>query len=155
MHLLMLSYRFTQKWCMTINRNIVFYFRSQTEKKSTEGHSVWKVEQRHGKFGKTGLKNWCISKSQKVSARVSVPCWHATSVVNAPRKPLVIRWRSGSVLRSWNWYKVLSVGKSLKLVKGQNVILEKKNYVLYEIHPRSMYLTTLIVTFKMIRYADA
>ena len=37
-----------------------------------------------------------ISKSQnggrnQVSGRVSVPCWHATPVANAPWKPLVIR----------------------------------------------------------------
>ena len=43
-----------------------------------------------------GLNNWSISKSQnggrnQVSGRVSVPCWHATPVANAPWKPLVIR----------------------------------------------------------------
>ena len=56
-----------------------------------------------------------------MSGRVSVPCWLATPVANAPWKPLIIRWRSSSVQRSWKWWKVWSVGKSL-LVKGQNVI---------------------------------
>ena len=42
-----------------------------------------------------GLNNWSISKSQnggrdQVSRRVSVPCWHATPVANAPWKPLII-----------------------------------------------------------------
>ena len=46
---------------------------------------------------------------------------HATSVANAPWKPLTIRWRSSSVSRSGNWKKVWSVGKSL-LAKGQNAI---------------------------------
>ena len=49
-----------------------------------------------------GLNNWSISKSQnggqnQVSGRVSVPCWLATPVANAPWKPLIIRWRSSSV----------------------------------------------------------
>ena len=56
----------------------------------------------------------------QVSGRVSVPCWHATPVANAPWKPLN-RWRPSSVSRSWNWWKVWLVGKSL-LVKDQNVI---------------------------------
>ena len=42
----------------------------------------------------------------QVSGRVSDPWWHVTSVANAPWKPLIIRWRSSSVLRSWNWWKV-------------------------------------------------
>ena len=54
------------------------------------------------------------------SWRVSVSCWHAKTIANAPLKPLIIRWRSSSVSRSWNWWKVWLVGKSL-LVKGQNV----------------------------------
>ena len=33
----------------------------------------------------------------QVSGRVSVPCWLATPVANAPWKPLIIRWRSSSV----------------------------------------------------------
>ena len=50
---------------------------------------------RHGKFEEFGLNNWSISKSQnggrnQVSGRVSVPCWHATPVANAPWKPLII-----------------------------------------------------------------
>ena len=65
-------------------------------------YSKWKVEKRHGKLGKTGLNNWNIIKSPKggrnqVSGRVTVPCWHATPVANAPWKPLVIWWRSSSV----------------------------------------------------------
>ena len=57
----------------------------------------------------------------QVSERVILPCWLATPVANAPWKPLIIRRRSGSVLRSWNCWKVWFVGKSL-LVKGQNAI---------------------------------
>ena len=65
-----------------------------------------------------GLNNWSISKSQnggrnQVSGRVSVPCGHATPVANAPWKPPAIRWRSKSVSRSWNWWKVWLVRKSL------------------------------------------
>ena len=72
-------------------------------RESTKGHSRWKVKLKHGKFEEFGLNNWSISKSQnggrnQVSGRVSVPCWHATPVANAPWKPLVIRWRS-----KWNW----------------------------------------------------
>ena len=54
----------------------------------------------------------------QVPGRVSVPCWHATPVANSPWKPLMIRWRSKSVSRSWNLWKVWLVGKSL-LVNGQ------------------------------------
>ena len=62
-----------------------------------------------------------IGRNQ-VSWRVSVPCWHATPVANAPWKPLIIGEGSSSVSRSWNWWKVWLVVKSL-LVKDQNVIL--------------------------------
>ena len=83
--------------------------------------------ERYGKFGKIGINNWIISKSNKggrnqVSGMVSVPFWHLTPVANTPWKPLVIRWRSGSVSKSWNWWKVWSVWKSLWLVKSQNVV---------------------------------
>ena len=52
--------------------------------KSMKYRRLFKVK-RHGKFGKTVLNNGSISKSSKgewnqVSGRVSVPCWHATSV---------------------------------------------------------------------------
>ena len=57
----------------------------------------------------------------QVSGRAGVPCWHATPVANAPWKPLIIRWKSSSVSRSWNWWKVGSVWTSL-LVKGQNFV---------------------------------
>ena len=57
----------------------------------------------------------------QVSERVSAPCWLATPIANAPWKPPIIRWRSSTVSRSWNWWKVWSFGKSL-LVKGKNVI---------------------------------
>ena len=41
------------------------------------------------------LVNWSISRSQnggrnQMSGRVSVPCWHATPIANAPWKPLII-----------------------------------------------------------------
>ena len=78
--------------------SIVLALLSLAEKKipeSTEGFSRWKVEKRHAKFGKTGLNNWNIHKSQKgqnqVSERVSVPCWHATPVANAPWELQVIQ----------------------------------------------------------------
>ena len=38
---------------------------SKQNRGSTEGYSRWKVTKRHGKFGKTGLYNLSISKSQK------------------------------------------------------------------------------------------
>ena len=66
-----------------------------------EGYSRWKVEKR-----REVRENWCQELEQKqvpkrgrnqVSGKVSVPCWHATSVANALWKPLVIRWRSSSV----------------------------------------------------------
>ena len=66
-------------------------------RESIEGYSMWKVEKRYGKFGRNALNNWSISKSPKgvrnqVSGRLSVPCWLATPVANAPWKPLVIQW---------------------------------------------------------------
>ena len=62
-------------------------------RESTEGYSRRKVEKRHGKFGKTSLNNWSISKSKRggrnqVSGRVSVPCRHATPVADALWKPI-------------------------------------------------------------------
>ena len=67
-------------------------------RESTKGYSRWKVESRHGKSEELGLNNWSISKIRnQVSGRVSVPCWLATPVANAPWKPLIIRWRSCSV----------------------------------------------------------
>ena len=54
-----------------------------------------------------------MGRRNQVSRSVSVPCWHATPVKNAQWKPLIIRWRSKSVSRSWNWWKVWLVGKSL------------------------------------------
>ena len=46
-------------------------------------------------FEESGLNNWSTNKSHnggrnQVSGRVSVPCWHATPVANAPCKPLII-----------------------------------------------------------------
>ena len=46
------------------------------------------------KFEESGLNNWSTSKSHnggrnQVSGKVSVPCWHATPVANAPWKPLM------------------------------------------------------------------
>ena len=77
---------------------------SKQTRESTEGYSRWKVEKRHGKFGKTSL-NWSISKFQKggrnqVSRRVSVSWWRAIPVGNVPWKLLVIRWMSIPVTRS-------------------------------------------------------
>ena len=37
-----------------------------------------------------------------MSGRVSVPCWLATPVANAPWKPLIIRWRS-DIIRNHNF----------------------------------------------------
>ena len=49
----------------------------------------------HCRFGKTYLNDYSIYKSEKGQeqrvGRVSVQCWHATSVANALWKPLVIR----------------------------------------------------------------
>ena len=41
-----------------------YHHRTQN-REDTERYSRWKVEKRHGKFRKTGLNNWSISKSQK------------------------------------------------------------------------------------------
>ena len=81
--------------CMS---NVPYWMYAKSNKQnreSTKGFSRWKVEQRHGKFEEFGLNNWSISKSlnggrNQVSGRVSVPCWHATPVANAPWKPLII-----------------------------------------------------------------
>ena len=83
---------------------------TKENQESTEGYSRWKVDKRYGKFGKTGLNNWSISKSpnegwNQVSRRVSVPCWLTTPKAYTPWKPLVIRWRSSPVSRSWKWMK--------------------------------------------------
>ena len=32
----------------------------------------------------------------QVSGRVSVPCWHATPVANAPWKPLICKYNTGN-----------------------------------------------------------
>ena len=61
------------------------------------------VEKRHDKFRKTALNNLSISKSQKWTESVE------------------IQWRSSLVSRSWHWWKVRSVVRSLYLVKCQFV----------------------------------
>ena len=66
---------------------------SKQNRESTEGYSNWNAEKRRQVRGKlvstTGahpsLKK--AGRSQK-SRRVSVPCWHASPVANAPLKPL-------------------------------------------------------------------
>ena len=65
--------------------------------KSRKYQGVFEVKSRvkTWQVRRIGLKNWSISKSQnggwnQVSGRVSVPCWHATPVANAPWKPLII-----------------------------------------------------------------
>ena len=68
------------------------YSQSKTEKVP---RGIRGEKSRHGKFEEFVLNNWSISKSQnggrnQVSGRVSVPCWHATPVANAPWKPLII-----------------------------------------------------------------
>ena len=59
----------------------------------------------------TGVNNWSISQfqkgSNKVSGRVSVPCWSAAPFDNAPWKPFVIRWRSSSVSKVMKLVKTL------------------------------------------------
>ena len=52
-------------------------------------------------------------RATEPSVRVSVPCWHATPIANAQWKLLVIRWRSISLTRSSNWWKIWSVVESL------------------------------------------
>ena len=73
-------------------------FREEVSKieKVPRGIQGEKSRESYGKFGKTGFIIWSISKSPKggrnqVSGRVSVPCWIATPVANAPWKPHVIR----------------------------------------------------------------
>ena len=90
-----------------------------TKQKSRKYQGVFEVKSRVKTWQVRGI--WSqqlasISKSQnggrnQVSGRVSVPCWQATPVANAPWKPLVILWRPNSVSRSWNWWKVWLVGK--------------------------------------------
>ena len=60
-----------------------------------------------------GLNNWSTSKSHnggrnQVSGRVSVPCWHATPVANAPWKPLIIgegqtRYKGQEIGEKYDW----------------------------------------------------
>ena len=68
---------------------------SEQNRESTEGYLRSKVEKRHSELRKACLNNWNISKFQKGTepgvGRVSVPCWHATFVENAPWKSLVIQ----------------------------------------------------------------
>ena len=66
--------------------------------KSRKYQGVFEVKSRLKTWQVRGinLNNWSISKSQnggrnQVSGRVSVPCWLATPVANAPWKPLIIR----------------------------------------------------------------
>ena len=78
------------------------------------------------KFEESCRNNRSTSKSQhggrnQVSGRVRVPCWHVTAFANVPWRQLIIRWRSSSVSRSWSWWNVWFVEKSL-LAKGPNVI---------------------------------
>ena len=70
--------------------------KKKQNRESTKGYSRWKVEKRHGNLEELGLNNWSISKSQnggrnQVSGRVSVPCWLATPVANAPWKTIYNR----------------------------------------------------------------
>ena len=62
--------------------------------------------EKYGKFGKIGLNNWIISKSQKGLTEQDVRkgkrfCWLVTLNANTPLKPLVSRRRSIPVSRSW------------------------------------------------------
>ena len=93
---------------VTIYRYIGISQHTKQNLESTEGYSRWKVEKRYGKFGKNWSQQLEHKKSPKggrnqVSGSVSVPCWLATPVANAPWKPLVIRWSSNPVSRSWNY----------------------------------------------------
>ena len=81
-----------------------------------------KSSKRHGKFEEFGLNNWSISKSQnggrnQVSGRVSVPCWLATPVANAPWKPLIIRWRSSSAVKVMKLVESL-IGREVTVGQG-------------------------------------
>ena len=111
---------FFENWTRGISHLNPSHSTQVQKAKSRKKRAVFKVKgrKRHGKYGGIGLNNWSISKSPKmlwnqVSGRVSVPCWHAIPVTNAPWKPLVIGWMSSSVSRLWNRWKVWSVGKSL------------------------------------------
>ena len=102
---------FTQRCNGSKVRRKIYKANHKARWRENQGYQRSRVWKRHGKFGKSGLNDWSISKSLKagqkqVSGRVSVPCCHATPVANAQWKPLVIRWRSSSVSMSWNWRQV-------------------------------------------------
>ena len=86
-------------------------FISKQNWEMTKGYSLWKFEKRHGKFWKTGLNNWSISKSQKAglnqeSGRIGVPCLHVTLVANALLRPLdegEVRYQSHGIGGKSHW----------------------------------------------------
>ena len=96
--------------------------------KSGKYQAVFKVKNRVKTWQVRGILSQQLEHIQvpkgglnQVSGRVRVPCWHATPVANDPWKLLIIWWRSSSVSRSWNWWKVWLVGMPL-LVKAQKAI---------------------------------
>ena len=98
------------KFLPTVGLNLTtlrFIIRTSTKvnRESTKGYSRLK----RGKFEASGLNNCknvassrhlvstigtqaspTMEGRNQVSGRVSVPCWHATPVANAPWKPLII-----------------------------------------------------------------
>ena len=78
----------------------------------------------------------------------------------SPWKPLIIRWRSWSVSRSWNWWKVWSVGKSLSsdgtyygmamsIRPSESVRPSLFSYMLWRFE--FLYVTSFLWTFDQVR----
>ena len=72
-------------WCLNLNEKSRKYqgvFEVKSRVKTWQVRGIWSQQLEHQQVPKWGRN--------QVSGRVSVPCWHATPVANAPWKPLII-----------------------------------------------------------------
>ena len=127
-------------------RNPIDVWLTESKAKSRKYRGIFKVKSRektrqvrklvstmeHKQFPKWGRK--------QVPGRVSVPCWNVTPVANAPWKPLVIQWRSSSVLRSLYWWKIrsASVRERLHIVELDHCIDHKSSWMTISSIPRGI-----------------
>ena len=85
----------------------------KSREKSWQVRENWSQQFEHKQVPKCG--------TEPGGRKFSVPCWHATPVANASWKPLVIRWRSSSVSRSWYWWKNWLVGDVTVIGQGSEM----------------------------------
>ena len=98
---------------LSLEHPSVLLFCSKQNRESTKGYLRWKSSKDMTSSRNLVSTIWAQASPKtegrnQVSGRVSVgvPYRHATPVANAPWKPLMMRWRSKSLWRSWNSRKV-------------------------------------------------